>query len=376
MKRVLFALSLLLAISGIMQAQQGIYNQTGLATQEMQANGFVAGHANFPVGSKARITNTSNGKEIEVTIVRKIQPSVSRVIDLSPEAAMSLGFGLGRGGYVHIRVYQIPPRQNAELPPEPPPAPQPVQSPVPPPPIPVAEPEPRHAAEAAPEPEFFTAVMPEPVPEPQPPAQALVPPASENPQPVLITINNYITNADEAGKAMHNVAGTAMHERPIRTNRLTGESDPVQEPAATIQEALSPAQLAAIAQAVAMAQAAAIEQAQLAPLTQPAAAQAPNPMAEDPMPLYRDTPVTDVLVIPDLPNPSSDKTYRLITGNYISEGNASKVRQYLLASGFSARQEYVNGAYRVFAADIPASSVYHAVLRMGAIGFAQIEIQE
>jgi len=69
--------------------------QIGIATQEMTDLGLTAGHAALQLGTKARIKNMANGKEVIVTIYRRIVPSSTRVIDLSPEAARAIDMGFG-----------------------------------------------------------------------------------------------------------------------------------------------------------------------------------------------------------------------------------------------------------------------------------------
>jgi rare lipoprotein A (peptidoglycan hydrolase) len=67
-----------------------------MATQEMTDDELTARHPSIPIGSKAKVTNIANGKEVEVTIViPRISPSATRVVDLSPGAAMALDIGFG-----------------------------------------------------------------------------------------------------------------------------------------------------------------------------------------------------------------------------------------------------------------------------------------
>ncbi|MDR2575935.1 MAG: septal ring lytic transglycosylase RlpA family protein [Treponema sp.] len=70
-------------------------NQRGNATVELVANGLSAAHPALPIGSMARVLNIANSKEIEVTIVGRINPDTTRVIDLSPGAARALNIGFG-----------------------------------------------------------------------------------------------------------------------------------------------------------------------------------------------------------------------------------------------------------------------------------------
>jgi hypothetical protein len=67
------------------------FQQRGGATQELKADGLCAAHPALPLSSRIRITNTSNGKEIEVTVVGRIPASPIRIVDLSPDAWSMLG---------------------------------------------------------------------------------------------------------------------------------------------------------------------------------------------------------------------------------------------------------------------------------------------
>jgi hypothetical protein len=114
-KKILFFMVILLtAVTAHSQS-----SQSGMATQEMKDEGLCAAHSTFVIGSKARVSNAANGKEIEVTITRRIVPSSSRIIDLSPAAARELG--LGSEGWVNISPIQR--RLARPMPSEPPPEP-------------------------------------------------------------------------------------------------------------------------------------------------------------------------------------------------------------------------------------------------------------
>jgi len=83
------------------QGQRMPLVQRGMATQENTDEGLTIRHPALPIGSKARVLNIQNGKEIEVTIVNpRISPSATRIADLSPAAAVALD--IGKGGPVQI----------------------------------------------------------------------------------------------------------------------------------------------------------------------------------------------------------------------------------------------------------------------------------
>jgi len=82
-----------------------ISEHQGPATQEM-TGGLFAAHPILPIGSKVKVTNPKNGKEVTVTITKRIPPSDTRVIDLSPGAALALD--IGKGGLVTVEVLSMP----------------------------------------------------------------------------------------------------------------------------------------------------------------------------------------------------------------------------------------------------------------------------
>ena len=96
MRRVILAILGLLFTTGLCMAQRQPMTQRGPATVNNTDEGLTAHHPALPIGSKARITNIANGKEIEVTIIDpRINPDSTRIIDLSPAAARALDIGFG-----------------------------------------------------------------------------------------------------------------------------------------------------------------------------------------------------------------------------------------------------------------------------------------
>jgi len=91
---------------------------------------------------------------------------------------------------------------------------------------------------------------------------------------------------------------------------------------------------------------------------------------------YTADPVSNIQIIPALPSPHSGKTYRLLVEDYSSIESASLLSQQLMRAGFQTVQEQAGTMCRVYAAGIPASSVYYAAQRLGAIGFKQVWIYE
>ena len=93
-------------------------------------------------------------------------------------------------------------------------------------------------------------------------------------------------------------------------------------------------------------------------------------------PPSEDPPVVSVNVIPGLPDPDSGKTYHLQVGAWSNIYSASLVVQQLQGAGFDAVQEQIQNLYRVYAKDVPASTVPFAIRRLGEMGFRDIWIRE
>ena len=69
--------------------------ETGSGTAnggKWNAEGLTAAHRTLPFGTKVRVTNTSNGHSVIVTINDRGPFVQGRVIDVSPAAARELGF--------------------------------------------------------------------------------------------------------------------------------------------------------------------------------------------------------------------------------------------------------------------------------------------
>jgi len=94
------------------QARLGDFTMRGAASQEMKNEGLVAAHASFPLNSRIKVTNPKNGKEVEVVVVERINPSVNRVIDLSSAAIQALGM---RAGEQVVVTVAAPSRPMAHL---------------------------------------------------------------------------------------------------------------------------------------------------------------------------------------------------------------------------------------------------------------------
>jgi len=162
-------------------------------------------------------------------------------------------------------------------------------------------------------------------------------------QPFYITINNYIINPDKPVSPENRQESTNTARAPDTAAAIPAEQPPLAE-------------------------------LPVSPAAQPPAAQPAAPPEK--APLFTSPPVYDPQIIPGLPNPNTNKVYRLLVGTYPGVDSAFPVYQQLQAAGFEVVQEQAGDMCKVFAAGIPASRVYYAAKRLGAIGFPQIWIQE
>jgi hypothetical protein len=345
MKRVILALSGLFLAAGLCMGQNWqARHQIGTATQEIKTDGLSAAHSKIPIGSKARVTNPANGLEIEVTITAEIPESPQRIIDLSPSAARALDVRPGAPVIVASISQQIPPEKPSK-------------------------------------------------------------PASEvevqmGKQPFYITINNYIINSGKPDSpenrqeypAQKDQAGYDVKTGPNNPDYTAQAPDRAAE--MVIPPAPPPAQPAAIPPAMPIDQpstavlpvspsAQPIAQPSVQPIAQPIAQpsvqpETPPPAAPEALPgktpLFTSPAIYDPQIIPGLPNPNTDKVYRLLVGTYPGVDSAFPVYKQLQAAGFEVAQEQAGDMCKVFVADIPASRVYYAAKRLGAIGFSQIWI--
>jgi hypothetical protein len=81
-------------------------------------------------------------------------------------------------------------------------------------------------------------------------------------------------------------------------------------------------------------------------------------------------------VMPGLPDPNSNKKYRLQVGAFTDQNAAAHTFRSLQDAGFNPVYEHSQNYYRVVIADIPASSVASTVQRLMSIGINQIWIRE
>lgn len=76
--------------------------QVGIASYYGTFGGMTAAHRTIPKGSKVKVTNLSNGREVELKVIGKGPMRRDRIIDVSEAAARELG--IIRKGITKVRV--------------------------------------------------------------------------------------------------------------------------------------------------------------------------------------------------------------------------------------------------------------------------------
>jgi rare lipoprotein A (peptidoglycan hydrolase) len=78
-----------------MRPRVGSVKQTGMATLLAAAapGDLIASHPSIPIGTRVKITNTSNGRSTVITIRGRIRASRDRILEISRKAALELGMG-------------------------------------------------------------------------------------------------------------------------------------------------------------------------------------------------------------------------------------------------------------------------------------------
>jgi hypothetical protein len=106
-----------------------------------------------------------------------------------------------------------------------------------------------------------------------------------------------------------------------------------------------------------------------------------DPSAPPPFPPAASAPparqaVGNATVMPGLPDPNSNKLYRLQVGAFNSQNAAAHTFRTLQDAGFNPVYEHSQNFYRVVIADVPASSVAGTVQRLVQAGISQIWVRE
>jgi cell division septation protein DedD len=116
MRRLLIAIFCMIIVSHLSaQTKLGDYSTQGAASQQMTREGLVGAHSSLPLNSKVKITNPQNGREVEITIVERIDPSRNRIIDLSPAAASALQLKAGEQVVITVGAPPRPVTQRSSM---------------------------------------------------------------------------------------------------------------------------------------------------------------------------------------------------------------------------------------------------------------------
>ncbi|MDR1839171.1 MAG: SPOR domain-containing protein [Treponema sp.] len=383
-------------------ARLGNFTVRGAASQEMTSSGLVGAHPSLPLNSKVKITNPENNREIEITIIGRIQPSLSRIIDLSPAAIRALD--MTAGGQVILTVPAPPPiawARQSELivdmsREEPPKTFSGTQE--------IVQIAPAQNAPAGGSSNNMEALL-----------QAFLVAQGANRQDAGQTsvTSEAVITAPSSGSSKSSEflawlmamsldtrsAREARYAREAREAREAQEAREARE-AREVREAREAREVREIREAREAREAAAARQIS----SQPAANNDTNRQSvlsnlrdSNTPPGFRisanqstrqqDTIQTEaqkssvnnqppVQLIPGLPDANSGKVYRLQIGAYSTPETAARAVELLLSAGFNVELELSNPVYRVVVTGINARDVQPVSVRLGSFGFNQIWVRD
>ncbi len=75
--------------------------------ESLDGDSLTGAHALYPFGSIIRITNTANGKSVEVRVVDRISPSSNKVVSVSHSAAEQLEFIKAGSAQVKVELVAL-----------------------------------------------------------------------------------------------------------------------------------------------------------------------------------------------------------------------------------------------------------------------------
>jgi hypothetical protein len=421
MKRILVIF--LFAMAGniaVLTAQ----TQEGRGTwYETDSKGLTASHATLPFGTRVRVTNLQNEKQVIVTIDNRIVETPNRLIDISKAAADNLEMNARGTTPVRIEVLsrRAVPASTTIITPTPTdntpvPVTQPVEpvvneppveeTPVIPPPSEKEEPA-VTVATTAPRP-ASTAPAAEPVPTnpgmvnqtiitigtsmipgkpgtsvvvstdpayattpegssviagPQPSVTAAPAPAVVSPQPAIVAPTPAVVSPQPmviAPVVVPPVIAQPVIAPPVLVPPVVSEpivSEPI------------------VAQPV-ISEPVKINPVPITPSTRnPPAA---NPPAANP-PAVKNVPPAGVVparIIPRIPDPATNKIYRIQVGAFLDERNATDAYRRLAEAGLSPGYERYNEYYRIVLTGVRANEIENIAWRLGAARFPEALLRE
>jgi peptidoglycan lytic transglycosylase len=93
----------------------GFHGKVTASGKAFDAHDHTAAHRTLPMGTRVRVTNLSNGKSTEVTIIDRGPFARDRIIDLSSAAAEELGMK-GKGTVrVRVEIIEKPEEASSEI---------------------------------------------------------------------------------------------------------------------------------------------------------------------------------------------------------------------------------------------------------------------
>ena len=404
MKQLILAVLFGLVISiPTVTSQTSGFSQIGKPGQELLGGGYFIAHSSLPLNSKAKIVNTSTGKEVEVTVIRHIPASSTRIADISTSAWQSLELTPG----TDIRIYTS--ASGRPLPRKPRPAtPAPAAAAAPTPSEPVLQTPVTEIFETAYDTGYddgyydgysitFQAAQPVVVHETKPARPAPAQPAAEAPrQP---------ETQPSVSEIWAQVAKPAELKAPVA---VVQETRPAQPAPAQPVPFVDPRQMGApptgavfetrtqttqtfvindtgpqTAKPVVVIDNASQQAAMPAMPAMPAVVVDNSPQVSPPAPvvetLTQAAPSArskEVVVTPGLPNPKNGKTYLLQVGSYATTDTAAKIARQLDSSGFKVAYESAGSMHRILVKDIPAAMVYDTAQSLGIFGIEEVWLRE
>jgi rare lipoprotein A len=88
--------------------------QTGNASYNTSKNGLTLTHSSMSFGTRVRITNLSNNRDVIATVDGRIPVGDPRIADISADAGNAIG--MAASGYTVVRLEQLVPVQDAPPP--------------------------------------------------------------------------------------------------------------------------------------------------------------------------------------------------------------------------------------------------------------------
>jgi hypothetical protein len=415
MKQLILAvlLGLVIGIPTITSQTSG-FSQIGRVSQGIEEGGYFIAHSSLPLNSKAKIVNTSTGKELEVTVIRQIPASPDRIADVSSD----VGWNLELGPDTKVRIYT-----NASG--KPPPRRPRVVTPVP-----VQAPTPREPVIQTPVTEIFEraydtgyddgyddgyfdgysviyqAAKPAVIPETKTAQPApVVETRQEQTQPVVVSdIWAQVAKPAELKAPVAAVKDTRTQQaQPAPVQPIPVQPVPVVEtrqalPAPVFETRTQGPQTIVInepwpqtVKPVVVVDNPPQTAKPVMIVDNPPQAVKPVMVVDNP-PLAYQPPIgavetraqatlappqiKEVVVTPGLPNPRNGKTYLLQVGAYATTDTAAAIARQLDSSGFKVAYESAGSMHRILIRDIPAAMVYDTAQSLGAFGIEEVWLRE